>query len=288
MKEEELLSKLKEYMIPKIRKHPIKGRPYTISNETIIEGIYHVLKNGVTWRIASKLVSGRYSLTSSLNRIYNDLVNDGVITDVFNEVINEYKNKNIITDVLMDSMDILNGNCNKNEVYQSYKLHKQAGRLSIASTTDRIPIGYRTDPARRNDYDLGYQLAKELHIDDGEIHNLVGDGGYRMNKDKKDDLLKNHKLRLIVPKGTKNRRKRKPTQKPKQKPKRKRAKKRIRYSKQMKDALKKRIRIEHVNNILHRSFKRLHTIYDKSLKTFNRFVELAIICMIIRSGKLNK
>jgi hypothetical protein len=40
MNEEILLSKLKEYLIPKIKEHPHKGRPYSISNEKLIEAIF--------------------------------------------------------------------------------------------------------------------------------------------------------------------------------------------------------------------------------------------------------
>lgn len=62
-------------------------------------------------------------------------------------------------------------------------------------------------------------------------------------------------------------------------------KKIIRQSKQMKDALKYRIQIEHFNSIIHRSFKRLDKIYDKSLITFKDFMDLALSIMLIRNLK---
>jgi hypothetical protein len=43
----------------------------------------------------------------------------------------------------------------------------------------------------------------------------------------------------------------------------------------MKNVLKNRIFIEHVNNVIHRSFKRLDKIYDRKINSFKGFIELA-------------
>ena len=100
-----------------------------------------------------------------------------------------------------------------------------------------------------------------------------------MTETNKKELLKNNKLQLVVPKRKYNRKKNYKTKNYKC------TVKKVRHSKQMKEVLQTRIRVEHANSILHRSFKRLNVIYDKTMNTFNRFIELAIICMIIHNEK---
>lgn len=236
---------------------------------------FYVLKYGVTWKVASKMIFGNYSYRSTLNRRFNKLVDDGIITDKYNEIVNQYISDHNIEELIIDSMDIVNGNCKREYVDKSQKLHKQAVRLTIMCTKDRVPLTYQTDPARQHDSKLGFDLANKFHINDGKDHYLVGDKGYQMNQTNKEKLLKENRLRLLVPKKRYNRKRDYKTRNYKCKV------KRVRYSKQMKETLKTRIKVEHTNSILHRSFKRLGVVYDRSMKTFNRFIELAIICIII-------
>lgn len=218
----------------------------------------------------------KYSKT--LNRRYNELVECNIITDSYNTIVEEYIQENEIHDVIIDSMDILNGNCNKNDIARSYKLHKQAVRLSIICDNEKMPLIYRTDPAHQPDNVLGFELAKKFTLPDNNTHILAADKGYNMNDEKKK-ILKLNNLILVAHKKRYRRKKIYKTKNYKRKI------KKVRHSQQMKQSLKNRIVVEHSNNLLHRSFKRLMIVYDKSLKTFNRFVELAIICMIFHHNK---
>jgi hypothetical protein len=242
---------------------------------------FYVLKYGITWKLASRMVFGSDKYRSTLNRRFNELVNSDTIASTYREIVNEYIAENDIGPLVIDSMDIVNGNCNREHTSISHKLHKQAVRTTIIGTADRVPIGYQTKPARDNDSKLGFNLASNLHINDGKVHYLVGDKGYQMNRKNMGTLLKNNKLRLVVPKKRYSRKREYRTKNYKCKI------KKIRHSKQMKEVLKLRIRIEHINSILHRSFRRLNTVYDRTMKTFNSFIELAIICMIIHSSLKN-
>ncbi len=91
-----------------------------------------------------------------------------------------------------------------------------------------------------------------------------------MNEFKKDHLLKNNKLKLLVPKKKYTNKNTK--------------RKQIHHSTHMKQLLKNRIIIEHTNSIIHRSFKRIHQIYEKPKISYDAFIKLAIICMIIRKN----
>jgi hypothetical protein len=118
-----------------------------------------------------------------------------------------------------------------------------------------------------NTFSMGFELAKTLKLNDNKEHYLVGDKGYYMNKLEKDYLLKNNKL--LVPKKKYNKNT-KSTQ--------------VHHSIHMKQLLKNRIVIEHTNSIIHRSFKRIHQIYEKTKNSDDAFIKLALICMIIRKS----
>ena len=169
----------------------------------------------------------------------------------------------------------MNYNCPKKYTSRSFKLHKQAIRLSIICDDNRIPLIHQIDKAKKNDSTLGFELANKLTISDKKLHYLAGDKGYIMNDENKCSLLKLNKLKLIVPKKEYKKKKKYKTKNYKP------TIKRIRHSKQIKEALNKRIIVEHTNSILHRSFKRLDKIYDISIYTYNGFVMLATVCMII-------
>lgn len=277
MNEERMLEKLIQYLVPKIKEHPSRGRPNCFTNEKLIEGIFYVAKYGVSWKLASKMTFGNSSYCSTLNRRYNQLIDDGIISETYTENIQNYINDNKIDDLFIDSMDIINGNCSKKYTGKSHKLHKQAVRTTIICTDKRIPLAYQTDQAISHDSKLGFNAANKFRINDGRIRNLAGDKGYQMTEDNKKILLNVNKLRLVYPK----KRYRKKVYKTKNY---KKKVKRLRHSKQMKNALSNRIKVEHTNSILRRSFKRLSTVYDKSMKTFNGFVEIAIICILINEN----
>jgi hypothetical protein len=136
----------------------------------------------------------------TLNRRFNQLIKNNIISNAYNEIQNNYIKNNTIDEVYIDSIDIQNSNCTKNNTYKSFKLHKQAIRLSIIAYKNRIPLTYSIQPAYNNDSHLGFKLAKTLKLNDNKEHYLVGDKGYYMNNMKKDYLLKNNKLKLLVPK----------------------------------------------------------------------------------------
>lgn len=199
------------------------------------------------------------------------MIKQGIISRSYDEIRKKYINEHAIENLTLDSTDIMNGNCERIHTSKSFKLSKQALRLNVIATPNRIPLAYQTDAAYQPDCILGFQLMRTVHINDGKTHIISADKGYYITDSNKYLLLRKNKLRLIVPKK-KYKRKSKTT---------KSMRKHIRHSKQMANALKERITIEHTNSIIHRSFKRIDKVFDKSKYSFNGFVELAFICMII-------
>jgi hypothetical protein len=51
----------------------------------------------------------------------------------------------------------------------------------------------------------------------------------------------------------------------------------------MKETLKQRIQIEYFNSVLHRLYKKLDKIFDKSLSSFSAFIDIALSIIILRN-----
>ena len=68
----------------------------------------------------------------------------------------------------------------------------------------------------------------------------------------------NNSVTLVVPKKNYNKKKKKLKTKWYKRPK-------VRHTQEMKDMLKQRVKIEYVNNRIHRSFKRVHHLYEKQI-----------------------
>lgn len=63
----------------------------------------------------------------------------------------------------------MNYNCPKKYTSRSFKLHKQAIRLSIICDDNRIPLIHQIDKAKKNNSTLGFELASKLTVIDKKI-----------------------------------------------------------------------------------------------------------------------
>lgn len=160
------------------------------------------------------------------------------------------------------------------ETYKSFKLSKQALRVTIIADNNCSPLDFVVNPAKQPDNVLGYDMSLNTNLRFNKKTNLYSDKGYYLTKDKKENILSRTNLRLIVPK---KRYKKRIYKTKNYKPKRQR----IRLSGQMKDGLKRRVKVEHLNSIFHRSYKRLDRVFDKKLSTFCSFVKLAMSIILI-------
>lgn len=148
-----------------------------------------------------------------------------------------------------------------NYTYKSFKLKKQALRLTIIGDDNKIPLDYAINSAHLSDAILGYNkpdgllINTNINANNNKIH-IFGDKGYQFNENKLSNLLINKKIKMVTPKKKYKKR----TYKTKNY---KSQRKRIRHSKKMKEGLKKRIVIEHINSILHRSYKRISRVHEK-------------------------
>lgn len=234
---------------------------------------FYVLVEGVKWKIASKLVTSCESHYKRFNYLFNLWTNDGVFKDLYNNKVNNYTNNNTVDNLIIDSTDIINGNCNKSDLGKSLKLSKQA-KASFIIDSNKIPLAYSLCNPTIYDSKACYKLI--LSDDVNKFKNkiyLAGDKGYNMNKEDRDSIKRSKNIILVTPKKiykkkiykTKNC---------------KRKVKKIRHTKELKEILNKRIYVEHFNSTIHRSYKRLDKINDKSLKIFKSFMDLALAIII--------
>lgn len=225
------------------------------------------------------LIKNTYQYEKTLNRRFNVWSKDDLFSNIREDLTCTYNTKYEIKDLKIDSTDVINGNCNKKELSRSIKLKKQAIKVSIIVDSNNIPLNYSLAKPTVNDSKEGYNLLlnSNLNNTNKKIY-LAGDKGYQLGKDKKEILIRSKKIILATPKKnykkkiykTKNYTGKINT---------------VRHSEQMKNSLKDRIKIEHFNSLMHRSFRRLDKIFDKNLNTFRSFINLAFAIIIKR--KLN-
>lgn len=241
---------------------------------------FYVLVNGVTWKIASLMIKNTESYEKTLNRIFNKLVKSNIFCNLRKLLTNEHINNHEIKDLKIDSTDIINENCNKKELDRSWKLHKQAIKATFIIDDNKMPLNYALDKPTINDSKAGYKLIMNSRLTKNKNKRiyLSADKGYQLNKKDREAILKSKNIRIITPKKKLKKAKKKNKYYKKQI---------IRQSKQMKEVLNDRIKVEHFNSIIHRSYKRLDKIYDKSLKTFRAFMDIALSVILIRFLKSN-
>jgi hypothetical protein len=276
-----LISKIKTYLSIKINKFNEQynktknksGRPKSISDDQCIDALLYCLVEGTNWNLASKLATGSFRYRSTIHRRFLFWVDNKIISNSYDELLDEYLKNNPPDKVYIDSTEAQNKAMSTKYTHKSFKLKKEALRLSIIVDENKIPLDYSVNSALSPDSELGYQLLNNTKINIKKELMVYGDKGYQFNKNKLDTLLK-RKIKVITPKKRYKKRKNKNKYY-------KYKKKRIRHSKRMKEGLKKRIIVEHANSVLHRSFKRISTVNEKKLKIYVTLVLLAISIMII-------
>lgn len=236
---------------------------------------FYVLVNGVTWKLASKLISGTHKFEKTLNRIFNKFSKNNIFSNFKDEITFKYIEQNKDYNLIIDSTDIINANCNKNELGKSWKLHKQGIKATFIIDNNKVPIAYSLDNPTKHDCKVGYDLIMNSKLSNNKNKRLYvsADKGYILNKKDSEMILKYKNIIFVTPK-----KKYKKSNKKNKYYKRKI----VRHSKQMKEILKDRIYVEHFNSTLHRSYKRLDKIFDKSLNTFKTFIDIALSIIILQ------
>ena len=167
----------------------------------------------------------------------------------------------------MDSTDIMNKNGLASMTGYGRKFkNKRAVRLHCTSDSNNVLHSVKLTPANTADVKMTIPLLTEFFVPFNQRYHAplyVGaDKGYVCDNNKKN--LKKMNICLVYPY-------------------KKNQKKRNRVN--QKDVLKKRYRVEHANSQFKRNYKRLNQLYDRSMRSFMTFIEIANTCQIIKNMK---
>jgi hypothetical protein len=161
---------------------------------------FYVLINGVSWKIASKLIN-KPNKFGTINRRYNEWVKMSLIHDTYESILNNYKLNNPIIESYIDSTDIMNANCNDKCIGKSIKLKKQATKLSFICDQNKVPISkYQLDEPKLHDSKAGFEVIIQMDVLNNKQTYLAGDKGYIVDKETRVQLLNLKGIKLIYPK----------------------------------------------------------------------------------------
>ena len=209
----------------------------------------------------------------TLNRTFNKFVKSNVFSNFRKYLTLKYISSIDISDLKIDSTDIINADCNKKELDRSWKLHKQAVKSTLIDD-NMVCLNYALDKPIINDSkaELDLILNSKLSKNKNKRLYLSANKGYILKKNDIREIIKSKNIMLVTPKKIYK----------KKNIKKKYYKKRIiRHSEQMTKSLKTRIKVEHFNSIIHRFYKRLSRFFDRTLKIFKGFLEIALSIIII-------
>ena len=245
-----------------------KNNKYKIDD--LLKSIIYILKTGVSYRNVNT-----FTENINWNTIYKfhcKLIKYNIINDTYQKCINKYLNELVKhTQILhTDTTFICNKLGSENISFnQQIKKHK-TNKVSIITDDFNIPISVVTSTGATNDSLILNNQIDVLYENHPIIFNedkiILADAAYDSSilRNKVKDL----KLgKLITPI---NRRNSKITNKINL------------YDKML---LKKRISIEHTIN-KYKQFKRCQLRYDKYIKTFNSFISMASLLILIRRSDI--
>lgn len=104
------------------------------------------------------MVSNSEKYEKTLNRYFNKLIKINIFNNLRILLTNNYINKNNITQLKIDSTDIINGNCNKKFLGKSLKLKKQAIKATFIVDDNKVPLAYSFTNPTVFDSKAGYDL----------------------------------------------------------------------------------------------------------------------------------
>jgi transposase len=260
---------------------PMK-RKYKINNEYCLEKIYEVLKTGISW-------NNLYTINCHYSTIYKRFkywVKLNIFNKIWNYILQEYTNKQLLKDKLHFKTLFIDSTMVRNHLgYQCIGRNYQdrfrnATKISIICDNNKIPLCSLYYPGNIHDsitIEDSLNSLNNILINDKRYHStLVADKGYIIDKEKRNNLLNNFKIKLLTPYRNKSKKQKKKENK--------KEKKIIKDKKQIKMndkyLLSIRYKIENVFNRLDQ-YKRIKYREDRLLNTFIAFNELAMTSIII-------
>jgi hypothetical protein len=252
-KRNELINEIIKLIIIEVNKYKksldSRGRKNKISYKTFINIFIDKLETNLTWNRLGDI----YKISKShIHNTYCKWVNYGIFKNAFTNFLNKYHLFIDNGEAYIDSTTIFNKYGYINSVgmntYESKK-HK-SNKLSILASKNGIPLGIHIDGGNIHDLKLLINtLPKKTYF-----NSLYADKGY-ISKKLKKKLLITKKIKLIHPYKINQ--------------------KAINTLEEI-DGLKRRMRIEHINNKIKQN-KSLNTRYIKDLLHFESLIYIGCL-----------
>lgn len=249
----------KEYVLETAHeKCPIRKKSiYTYSY--YYDAFLIVLKHVNSWRSLSITANysgkSRYHYTT-IRKMFNKWSGLNIFNIAYNKMLNDYlsdlpHSKSI--DLFIDACFISNKTGSELVGINPTYYKKNVTKLSIICDSNKVPLSVTAFKTTINDCKTVRQSVKSLDIN--KPINLIADKGYMTKRSDKLELLRNYKIKLIVPK--------------------KKNQKNIRISKLMRSKLKVRNKVENCIQSIKR-FNRIMVRKDRKICNFLGFVYIGI------------
>lgn len=232
-----------------------KGRKNTLSNKRYLFFIFLVLVKGFSWNGLQELYPEELKSDIVKRKFYKWNKND-IFEKGFKILSRFYRLKNRPDEYIIDSMDIMNFNCYKNQKeinFSNKHKSKNAIKLTVIIVKDvnnYVPVYFDISSPRRHDVKEMKRIIWKNNIRNKSI---IGDKGYIINRNSK--CLLSNKNNVVTPKkknqSTKN-------------------------TEAEREMLRQRYSIECLFGIIKRKYHRLHNIKEKKVSYFKSFFSIAL------------
>lgn len=237
-----------------------RGSHNRTSLDVYVKYILFKLISGCSWEDLNAIPNMPYS-GDTIRKKFNKWTDSGIFDEQFTELVNIYLENKKITELFMDSFDVLNskgttkGTSKDTSIGYKFK-NKNALRTNLIVTEDLIGLAVDLYPANINDNQRIENIIEQLPSSLNKTYNkpvkICSDLGYLINKERNQKIRSKYNVTIVTSKRKNMKRKR--------------------ITKKNKELLKKRICVEHFHAKIKGKFKQLNKITDKTKLKIRRWI----------------
>lgn len=234
---------------------------FSIHNlEHKLDGIIYAIKHGLSWKTSSEIVN---IPKTTLYDSFKKLLKYNILNTIYNELLEKYLKTNTdikLNTLITDTTSISNRYGSELVKYNGHK-SKKCTKLSLITDANGIVIDWQTHEGSKHDSKILEEQLNNFKLQNNYKGNFMADSGYD-TKSLRDKLIELG-YKPIIAKNKRN------------------SKTNNDMSINDKLKYKKRILIEHTNNIL-KNYKRCLCRFDRLIRSFNGSICLSLIDIIIK------
>lgn len=193
----DIILKLVSYLTP--TKTTKKGRPFKCSNETYLDAMFYVLKEGIGWNylkglpIKGDTVRRKFYEWNKLNVF--ELAWQ-ILLDIYQHFKFDFKLLFIDASHIKNFMGVDKTGSN---VYDRFR---KATKFTIITDDLGTPVSIKLGPSNNHDVTFALSSVESIKVDISTTEYLVGDKGY-VSRNLRSSLINRYKMGLITPRKRK-------------------------------------------------------------------------------------